>query len=166
MITHLPLQSQESILKVLSSAFCECRIKQNWSFVRSQIENARTTTVNSSATIDRKIERFQNTSLRRCLQLAASTPVQIIYALANELPPKKRTVFLTCKVIVKLKMHDLVFYTLVENSPRLNCSYSYVFDIFGYVFRKIHSFSLYIFQHGFSIKIIHDELNHLQQTRL
>ena len=108
------------------------------SFVRSKIEYARTTTANSSATIDRKIQTFQNASLRRCLGLAPSTPIQIIYFLANELPPKERAVFLTCKEIVKLKIHDLLFYTFVENSPRLNCSYSYVFDIFGDVFRKIN----------------------------
>lgn len=75
------------------------------SLIRSKVEYAGTSIANSPNYINRKIT-FQNAALIRCLGLTPSTPTQIIYVLANELPPRERGIYLTAK---ELKTNNTSF---------------------------------------------------------
>lgn len=108
------------------------------SFIRSKIEYARSVSAHAPMYIDRKIQTFQNSNLRRCLGLCPSTPVQAIYVLANEYPPSLRSVYLASKELLKIACYNPGLMDLIRSSPDHLCnSYSFVYRKFKDIFDSI-----------------------------
>lgn len=100
------------------------------SVVRSKIEYCKTSTTNFSKTVNKIIETYQNSFLRRSFGLTPATPIPIIYAIANELPPAERATWLTAKEIINNFISDKDFRQLMVNSDNVDSSYSRVFGEF------------------------------------
>ena len=107
------------------------------SFIRSKLEYARTTSAHAPDYIEKKIMTFQNSHLRRCLGCTPSTPYHILYALANELPPKERAIYLTAKEIINTIKYNPDLFKLIVTSPLLKTSYSFVYYKFKQIFENI-----------------------------
>lgn len=103
------------------------------SMVRSKIEYGYTTAANSSKTAFNKISVLQNKFLRRCLGLTPSTPVPIIYALANELPPAERAKWLTAKELVKIFAYKDPISDSIISNPNIKSSYSMVYRQYQHI---------------------------------
>ena len=86
------------------------------SYVRSKLEYGRTTTAHSPGSTDKRIRTFQNSNIRRCLGCTPSTPYHNLYALANELPPKERAIFLTSKEILNTIYFLTIFMSFLLRS--------------------------------------------------
>ncbi|XP_075146564.1 uncharacterized protein LOC142236963 isoform X2 [Haematobia irritans] len=111
------------------------------SIVRSKIEYVRTTAADAPKSINKRVERLQTDMLRRSLGVARSSPTHIVYALAHELPPEFRAVYLTAKELIKVQSRDKVLYDLVSDNPKVNSSYSYVYYEFPQIFDSIEHIS-------------------------
>lgn len=107
------------------------------SLVRSKLEYARTTMAISPVSVNKKIAAFQNATLRRCMGLTPSTPIQIIYVLANELPPRERGIYLTAKEIVNLKFNNYKVYRKITDNLEVKSSYSMVYYRYKEVFDNL-----------------------------
>ncbi|XP_037821648.1 uncharacterized protein LOC119610484 [Lucilia sericata] len=133
--------SAVNLLKCLTSIkgglMPEVSLKFYRSFIRSKIEYARTTTAHSPTYIDNRIRSFQNSTLRRCLGLTPSTPVHIIYAMACELPPDLRAIYLTAKELFRVFVYNPPLFRLIATNRGLNNSYSFVFSKFSHIFDRL-----------------------------
>ena len=107
------------------------------SYVRSKLEYGRTTTAHSPESTDKRIRTFQNSHIRICLGCTPSTPYHNLYALANELPPKERAIFLTSKEILNTILYKPDLFELIVNSMPVKTSYSFVYYKFKYIFDKV-----------------------------
>lgn len=141
-------RSSTNLIKALTTVKggLQPRISLNFfkSFVRSKVEYARTTMAHTPASINRRISTFQNSSLRRCLGLTRSTPVHVIYALSGEMPVNYRAKFLTAKEIIDQKFYNYPNYRCLEDSVPVKASYSYVFNDFADIFRKVNTDCVFI----------------------
>ena len=110
------------------------------SLVRSGIEYARTTACLANVNvINNKIASLQCIFLRRCLGLSPVTPKYLIYAFANELPPKERSVWLTAREIIKIKFFNPDLYEFIKTNKNVNSSYANVFREFEDIFENINT---------------------------
>ncbi|KAI8119381.1 hypothetical protein CVS40_9276, partial [Lucilia cuprina] len=125
------------------------------SFIRSKIEYARTTTAHSPQYINRKIQSFQNATLRRCLGLTPSTPVHVIYALACELPNDLRAIFLTVKELLRISIFNPSLFELISDNKHLKNSYSFVFSKFGDLLDKVGKCSKSLVSEKVTFRIDH-----------
>lgn len=108
------------------------------SLVRSKIEYCRTAAAHMGVkTVNKNIESFQNSFVRRCLGLTPATPTYLFYAFANELPPAERAKLLTAREIIKIKIHNPNVYKMIQENCNLNSSYGCVYREFKDVFDKI-----------------------------
>ncbi|XP_067647545.1 uncharacterized protein [Eurosta solidaginis] len=105
--------------------------------VRSKIEYCSTTLANSANASFHSIQVLQNKILRRCLGLTPSTPIPLIYALANELLPNERTLWLVAKEVVKLIAFNNPIADTIKSNSHLNTSYAIAYNTFSNVMDDI-----------------------------
>lgn len=100
-----------------------------------------------------KIERLQNSILRRCLGVTGSTPVHNIYALAHELPPEQRAAFLIAKELLRVKMNDYMLYDIFVGNPRVKSSYSHIYYEFKDIIDKTGHISSSFYSKNISVRL-------------
>lgn len=107
------------------------------SLIRSKVEYARSSSCGAPKTIEKFIETFQNSQLRRCLGLPKDTPNQILYHMSCELPPRLRAFWLTSKEIVTLSNYNNAYVTQsIKNNP-VNSPYYICYEKFADIFNRI-----------------------------
>ncbi|XP_059219431.1 RNA-directed DNA polymerase from mobile element jockey [Stomoxys calcitrans] len=121
--------------------------------VRAKIEYARTSTAHSPAYINKHIEVLQNDILRKCLGVTRSTPTHVIYALADEMPPKQRAKFLTAKELMRVHMHNPTLYDIISDNPRVKSSYSNIYYEFKNIFDNIKVGTNYALQKSLKVRL-------------
>lgn len=107
------------------------------SLIRSKLEYARATAAHTPMSINKKIMTTQNATLRRCLGVTPSTPIHVIYALANEMPAAERSLWLTARELLRVKSMNPDLYAMVAENPYVRSSYSHVYHMFQEIFDVI-----------------------------
>ncbi|XP_017481589.1 PREDICTED: uncharacterized protein LOC108370719 [Rhagoletis zephyria] len=121
------------------------------SLVRSKIEYCRSSTAHCSATVNNKIRTFQNSFLRRCLGATPATPIPLLYAIANELPPADRAKWLTAKELINTFKIDEDFRISLDRYPNVKSSYGYIFREFKHIFDRLEVIDAPIFSPNLTI---------------
>ncbi|XP_036347349.1 uncharacterized protein LOC118756709 [Rhagoletis pomonella] len=99
-------------------------------FVRSKAEYASTSYANAPKGYNKQLQTSVNETLRRCLGVPPNTPTLMRYALACELPPLSRAVWLTAKELVKQWFLNPALRTQLQDKPAINSSYSRTYEKF------------------------------------
>lgn len=92
---------------------------------------------NYAKTINKQIQTYQNSFIRRSLGLTPATPLPLIYALANELLPSERATWLTAKELINNIATDQTLKEQLQNYTNFNSSYSLVLNQFRHVFEDL-----------------------------
>ncbi|XP_017480153.1 PREDICTED: uncharacterized protein LOC108369543 isoform X1 [Rhagoletis zephyria] len=106
-------------------------------FVRSKAEYANTSYANAPKGYNKQLQTSVNETLRRCLGVPPNTPTLMRYALACELPPLPRAVWLTAKELVKQWLINPELRTQIQNRPPINSSYSITYEKFKAIINTI-----------------------------
>ncbi|XP_017475272.1 PREDICTED: uncharacterized protein LOC108365673 isoform X5 [Rhagoletis zephyria] len=106
-------------------------------FVRSKAENANTSYANAPKGYNKQLQTNVNETLRRCLGVPPNTPTLMRYALACELPPLPRAVWLTAKELVKQWLINPELRIQIQNRPPINSSYSITYEKFKAIINTI-----------------------------
>lgn len=100
-------------------------------YIRSRIEYVYSSTADCPKYIMRKIVSMECGALRSCLGLMRTTPLHDVFALAGELPPEYRGLFISAKELTKAIHHGLPFTEQIKNSDRVLTTYDNIFARHG-----------------------------------
>ncbi|XP_017493079.1 PREDICTED: uncharacterized protein LOC108381177 [Rhagoletis zephyria] len=109
------------------------------SFVRSKAEYANTTFANMPEGYNKQLCTILNDSLRRCLGVPPNTPTYARYAIACELPPQKRAIWLTSREMSKQWFINSSLKREVEESYARKSSYGYTYNKFKSYFDRLNT---------------------------
>lgn len=111
-------------------------------FVRPKLEYAVSSFVNLSNSAIGKVNSLVNEVLRKCLGLLRSTPLNVLYHMAAELPTRYRYIYITAKELAKAIVYNLplaeIFSSGVINIPT---SMSEVYNRFIDIFMELEQIS-------------------------
>lgn len=108
--------------------------------IRSKLEYARSSTYNTSVSVEKNVGVMSNNSLRICLGVTDNTPVQCLYALAGELPPKFRALMMAGKELVKIFYYGLPLKKLLLNTRIVTTGYDEALAVFRNLICKVVGF--------------------------